>query len=96
MTLSLSHTSTEALQLYPDRRMESDVSDDSGTSDSLSSDHWMLTQTDADDRDQQDDLLKSVKQECSPTGPSRHTQEVHQNSNVKVQEGIFLTLKCNA
>lgn len=72
--------------------MESDVSDDSGTSDSLSSDHWMLTQTDADERDQQEELRKSVKEGRSPTGPSRQTQEAHQNSKVKIQEGSVLFL----
>lgn len=74
--------------------MESDVSDDSGTSDSLSSDHWMLTQTDAEDRDQEEELRKSVKEVSSPQGPSRYIQEV---SKVQVQEGIVpflhLTLK---
>ncbi|XP_056589585.1 patatin-like phospholipase domain-containing protein 2 isoform X2 [Triplophysa dalaica] len=79
---------SKALQLYPDRRMESDVSDDSGTSDSLSSDHWMLTQTDAEDRDQQEELRKSVKEVSSSQGPSRYIQEV---SKVQVQE----VLLCN-
>ncbi|XP_055045087.2 patatin-like phospholipase domain-containing protein 2 [Misgurnus anguillicaudatus] len=90
---------SRALQLYPDNRIESDVSDDSGTSDSLSSDHWMLTQTDsAEEQDQQEEFQKmdhtekkSIKGVCSSTGPSRQEPEVHQKSTVKVQE----VLLCN-
>ncbi|XP_073795857.1 patatin-like phospholipase domain-containing protein 2 [Danio rerio] len=71
-----------ALPLYPQRRKESDVSDDS-----LSSDHWMLTQTNEAEKDEsQKDSPeqpedKSINGDCSSVSPNP----------VKVQE----VLLCN-
>ncbi|XP_051961798.1 1-acylglycerol-3-phosphate O-acyltransferase Pnpla3 isoform X1 [Xyrauchen texanus] len=85
-----------ALHLYPELRRDSDVSDDS-----RSSDHWMLTQTDdAEGRDQEEELQqnslehpeeKSVNWVGLSMSPSHQEQAVHKNSSVKVQE----VLLCN-
>lgn len=78
----VSHTPTDALPLYPQRRKESDVSDDS-----LSSDHWMLTQTDVAEKEeyQQDSPEqpenKSINGDCSSVSPKP----------VKVQEGTVVS-----
>ncbi|XP_016415974.1 patatin-like phospholipase domain-containing protein 2 [Sinocyclocheilus rhinocerous] len=81
---------SNALPLYPERRKESDASDDS-----VSSDHWMLTQTDRAEESQQDcpeqPEQKTVNGVCSSLSPSLQEQTVHKNSPVDVQE----VLLCN-
>ncbi|XP_067303458.1 1-acylglycerol-3-phosphate O-acyltransferase Pnpla3 [Pseudorasbora parva] len=83
---------SNALPLHPERRKESDASDDS-----LSSDHWMLTQTDgAEEEESQQNSLEQPEEKttngvCSSLSPSHQEQTVHKNSPVKVQE----VLLCN-
>lgn len=90
--ITVSHTLTEALPLYPERRKESDASDDS-----LSSDHWMLTQTDgAEEEDSQQSSPeqpeeKTINGVCSSVSPSHQELTVHKNSPVKVQEGTVVS-----
>ncbi len=82
---TISHTSTDALPLYPQRRKESDASDDSG-----SSDHWMLTQTDrAEEEESHQNCPEqpAVNGVCSSVSPSRQEPTVQKNSPVEVQEG---------
>ncbi|KAK2885887.1 hypothetical protein Q8A67_016724 [Cirrhinus molitorella] len=85
---------SNALPLHPQRRKESDASDDS-----LSSDHWMLTQTDrAEEEESQQDCPeppeeKAVNGVNSSVSPSRQqpTVTLQKNSPVEVQE----VLLCN-
>jgi len=90
MTISL--TSTDALPLHPQQRKESDASDDS-----LSSDHWMLTQTDGvEEEESQPNSLeqpeeKTINGVCSSISPSRQERTEQKNSPVKVQEGTVVS-----
>ncbi|ROL23524.1 Patatin-like phospholipase domain-containing protein 2 [Anabarilius grahami] len=83
---------SNVLPLYPQRRKESDASDDS-----LSSDHWMLTQTDgAEEKESQQNSPeqpeeKTINGVCSSVSPSHQERTVHENSPEKVQE----VLLCN-
>ncbi|XP_016353004.1 patatin-like phospholipase domain-containing protein 3 [Sinocyclocheilus anshuiensis] len=80
---------SNALPLYPQRRKESDASDDS-----VSSDHWMLTQTDrAEEEESHQNCPEqpAVNGVCSSVSPSRQEPTVHKSSPVEVQE----VLLCN-
>ncbi len=82
---TISHTSTDALPLYPQRRKESDASDDS-----VSSDHWMLTQADrAEEEESHQNCPEqpAVNRVCSSASPSHQEPTVQKNSPVEVQEG---------
>ncbi|XP_026115502.1 1-acylglycerol-3-phosphate O-acyltransferase Pnpla3-like [Carassius auratus] len=80
---------SNALPLYPERRKESDASDDS-----VSSDHWMLTQTEEEESQQdcpEHPEQKTVNGVYSSLSPSLQERTVHKNSPVEVQE----VLLCN-
>ncbi|KAI2649960.1 Patatin-like phospholipase domain-containing protein 2 [Labeo rohita] len=84
-----------ALPLHPQRRKESDASDDS-----LSSDHWMLTQTDRPEEEESQQKCPEQPEEKTVNGvnvsssliPSRQQRTVHKNSPVAVQEVLLYNI----
>ncbi|XP_042607059.1 1-acylglycerol-3-phosphate O-acyltransferase Pnpla3-like [Cyprinus carpio] len=75
---------SNALPLYPQQRKESDASDDS-----VSSDNWMLTQTDRAEEEESHQNCTgqpAVNGVCSSASPSRQEPTVHKNSPAEVQE----------
>ncbi|CAM4682487.1 unnamed protein product [Leuciscus chuanchicus] len=81
---------SNALPLNPERRKESDASDDS-----LSSDHWMLTQTDGfeEENSLEQPKEKTINGVCSSVSPSRQERTEHKNSPVKVQEVLLCNIE---
>ncbi|XP_039537260.1 1-acylglycerol-3-phosphate O-acyltransferase Pnpla3 [Pimephales promelas] len=85
---------SNALPLHPQQRKESDASDDS-----LSSDHWMLTQTDGvEEEESQPNSLeqpeeKTINGVCSSISPSRQERTEPKNSPVKVQEVLLCNIE---
>ncbi|KAK7131908.1 hypothetical protein R3I93_018467 [Phoxinus phoxinus] len=83
---------SNALPLYPERRKESDASDDS------LSDNWMLTQTDGvEEEESQPNSLeqpeeKTVNGVCSSVGPSHQERTEHKNSP-KVHEVLLCNIE---